>query len=186
MVPVRLSVGDRRAFVARVLALSALVALVTASFSLRDVVAQAAPPAAGGGARVLVSAFLSEVGLLVGAWLVPVWLLTAAAAFVVSVDSARDFRATGLLLAQLGGDRRALSVTLMTRAAVLAGASLALGVSLGVVASQVVFRAVLVYLGAPYYVPALTPASLGFTAAVTLSALALGSASSAALGRRGG
>jgi hypothetical protein len=184
-IAVRVAVGERRGFAARVLAMSALVALVAASYSLRDVVAGAAPPAQGGGAGVLVSAFLSEVGSVIDAWLVPLWALTAAAAFVVTFDSARASEGTSVLLEELGGTGRTKAVVDLARGAVLAGLSLVLGVSLGVVASQVVFRAVLVLLGAPYYVPALTPASLGLTALLALTAIAAGTSASAALGRRG-
>ena len=45
---------------------------------------------------------------------------------------------------------------------------------------------VLVLLGAPYYVPALSPTALGLTALLSLSALLLGSGASAAFGLRRG
>ena len=170
---------------ARVLALSSLVALITASFSLQGVISGAVPSAQGGG-EVLVSAFLAGVGSLMAAWLVPLWVLTAAGAFVVSLDSARAISGTTGLLDELGGDSRKRSAVLAARAALLAAVSFVLGVSLGIVASQVVFRVVLVLLGAPYYVPALSPTALGLTALLSLSALLLGSGASAAFGLRRG
>ncbi|MDE1858215.1 MAG: hypothetical protein KGI26_04000 [Thaumarchaeota archaeon] len=181
---VGLALGDRRSFAARVLALSALVALVAASFALRDLVSEAAPSSSGGGAQLLVSAFLSEVGSLIDAWLVPVWLLTAAGAFVVSVDSARSFRGTSALLGELGGEGAAAAAVLALRALLLSAVAFVLGLSLGVVASQVVFRALLVLLGAPYYVPALTPLSLAIAAALAFSAMLAGSGASALLDAR--
>ena len=180
---VGLALGDRRSFAARVLALSALVALVAASFALRDLVSQAAPTSAGG-AQLLVSAFLSEVGSLIDAWLVPVWLLTATGAFVVSLDSARSFRGTAALLGELGGEGATAAAVLALRALLLSAVAFVLGLSLGVVASQVVFRAILVLLGAHYYVPALTPLSVAVTAALAFSAMLAGSGASALLDAR--
>ena len=172
--------GERGPFVARALALSALVALITASFALRDVISGAAPSAQGGGA-LLVSSFLSGVGSLIDAWLLPVWVLTAAGAFVVSLESAQALSGTTELLGELGGEGRARSAVLVTRGVLLAAVSFVLGVSLGVVASQVVFRVLLVLLGAPYYVPALSPSGLGATALLALTALLAGSLASAAV-----
>ena len=183
---VKLSLGPRGPFAARVFALSALVALVTASFALRDVISGAAPAAGGGGAQLLVASFLAGVGSLIDAWLVPVWVLTAAGAFVVAFDSSRAFAGTSFLLSDLGGERRTRSAAAATRGAVLAGASFVIGVSVGVVVSQVVFRAVLVLLGAPYYVPELSPVSLGLTALISLSALVVGAAAATAADLRRG
>ncbi|MDG6956310.1 MAG: hypothetical protein JRM89_03290 [Nitrososphaerota archaeon] len=172
---VRLSLGHPPSFVARMLALASLVALLAGSLALDSLVTEAVPPVGGAGA-LLVSSFLGEVGTLLSAWLVPVWALTAAAAFVVSAGYAREFAGSGRLLSDLGAPPSATARLLALRTLLLGALSLALGVSLGVVAAQVVFRAAVVLAGAPYYVPELTPASLGTTAALALSAVLLGGA----------
>lgn len=184
---VRLSVGHPPSFVARTLALSSLVALLAGSLALDGLVGEAVPPAGGAGA-VLVSSFLGEVGSLLSAWLVPAWALTAAAAFVVSAGSAREFAGSRRLLSALGAPAAATARLLALRTALMGAVSLALGVSLGVVAAQVVYRGAAVLAGAPYYVPELTPGSLGTTAALALSAVALGAAAAGASSRgwRGG
>ncbi|MDG6972849.1 MAG: hypothetical protein JRN13_05910 [Nitrososphaerota archaeon] len=182
---IRLSVGDPGSFVARTLALASLVALLAGSQALYGLVAEAVPPAGGSGA-LLVSSFLGEVGSLLHAWLVPAWALTAAAAFVVSAGSTREFAGSRSLLSALGAPGGATARLLALRTLLLAVLSLALGVALGVVAAQVVFRAAVVLAGAPYYVPDLTPTSLGVTALLALSAVFLGAAGAGLASRRGG
>ena len=182
---IRLSVGRPRSFVARTLALSSLVALLVGSQALGGLVAQAAPPAGGSGA-VLVSSFLGEVGSLLAAWLVPAWALTAAAAFAVSAGSSREFASTRLLLTTLGAPATATARLLALRTALVAALSLVLGVALGVVAAQVAFRGAAVLAGAPYYVPELTPGSLGATSLMAVSAVFLGAAGASLASRRGG
>ncbi len=181
---VRLALGEPKAFVVRLLALSSLVALVTGSLALRDLIAASAP-AGTGGAALFVGYFLAEADALLAAWLVPVWLVIAAASFMVTLDSARSFTQTAGLIRDLGGSDR-LGTVLLARGVLLAPLSLAVGVSLGVVASQVVFRAAVVLLGAPFYVPELSPGSLGLAALLALTALLLGSGSSLAVSRPGG
>lgn len=180
---VNLALGDRGSFAARVFALSSPVALVTGSLALRGVVVSAAPAGAVGGGALLVSVFLSEVDSILSAWLVPVWLLMASAAFAVSLDSARSFEGTARLVADVGGASQSRSLVLV-RGAVLSALSFLLGVSLGVVASEVVFRVFVVEVGAQYYVPELSPLSLGVVAALSLSALLAGTLA-AFLRRRG-
>ncbi|MDG6988627.1 MAG: hypothetical protein JRN21_04800 [Nitrososphaerota archaeon] len=180
---VNLALGDRGSFAARVLALSSLVALVAGSLALRGAVLAAAPTGAAGGGALLVSVFLAEVDSLLSAWLVPVWLLMAAAAFAVSLDSARSFEGTARLVSEVGGTGQSRSLVLV-RGAILSALSFALGLSLGLVASQVVFRVFAVAVGAQYYVPELSPLSLGAVAALSLSALLAGTLA-ASLRRRG-
>jgi hypothetical protein len=182
---VRLSVGDRSSFVARLLALSALVALMVGSFALRDVVTSAIPSGVSAGVGELSSAVLGEVDALIAAWLVPVWLLVAAASFVVALDAARAFGDTTRVLGQLGGDVSHTRSLILLRSALLVSLSLLVGLSLGLVASQVVFRAFVVVLGAQYYVPVITPASLALVSALVLSALVAGTAAGALVSGRG-
>ncbi|MDE1858612.1 MAG: hypothetical protein KGI26_06080 [Thaumarchaeota archaeon] len=172
---VRLAVGEGRAFALHLLAMSSLVALLAASEGVREVVASALPLEPGGGVAVLLASFLAEVDSLLSAWLVPVWLLTAAAAFVVTYDSARAFGGTSGLLFDLGGASSRTEGLFFLRLTLLASLSFLLGMSLGLVATQVVFRAFLVLLGAQYFVPEISPAGLGLVALLSLSAVLLGS-----------
>ena len=180
----RLAVGEPQSFAARTLALASLVAMLAGSLALEGLPADAVPPVGGPGA-LLVSSFLREVGSLLSVWLVPAWALTAAAAFAVSADSAREFAGSRRLLADLGASGRATARLLALRALVLAAVSAVLGVSLGVVAAQVVFRAAVVLAGAPYYVPELTLASLGATLGLAFSAVLLGAAAAGVASRPG-
>jgi hypothetical protein len=172
---VRLTTGEGRTFAAHVLALSSIVALVTSSRTLGNVV-QSAAPAATGGSALLVAAVLSEVGQLLTGWAVPVWLLAAAASGVVVLDSIRAFGKASGFLSDLGADAGAGTSLLVVRLGLLAAGSFALGVSIGVVVSQIAFRAFLVVVGAQYYVPELLPYDLVLLAFLSLSALAIGSA----------
>lgn len=176
MASTRLSIGEPGSFVIRVLALSSLVALLVGSIALRDVVPAAIPGGAGQGVGELSSALLGEVDSLIAVWLVPVWALVAAASFVVTLDSARSFGGTVNLLSQLGSGGKSRSVVAL-RGAILAALSLLVGLSLGVVAAQVVFRVFVVVLGAQYFVPVLSPDSLGVAAGLVLSALFVGTVS---------
>jgi hypothetical protein len=178
----RLSIGDGADFVTHVISLASLVALITASQAVTEVVRSAVPPASGG-ASVLLSSFLAEIELVLSAWLVPVWLLTAGAAFVVTLHSTRSFEGTSALLSELGAERSASASLSLVRGVLLASASFVLGLSFGLVAAQLVFRAFLVVFGAQYFVPLVTPAVLGFTAALSLSALFSGFAAAALASR---
>jgi hypothetical protein len=181
---VRLAMGEGKAFAAYLFALSALVALLAGSVALRNVIPSALPSNLGGGAALLEATFLGEVDSLLSAWLTPLWALTAASAFVVSLESARSFDSTSTLLSELGADESTLSSLLLTRGALLASLSFVIGLSVGAVASQVVFRAFLVFLGAQYYVPEVPPEALAFIALLALSALAAGFGAAALAGRR--
>ncbi len=176
--------GEGQSFAAHVFALSALVALLSGSEALRGVVLMAVPSATGGGAALLVATFLGEVDSLFTAWLVPLWLLTAAAAFVVTHESVRDFEATSGLLSGLGASTSRISRLFLVRVALLASISFVVGVSLGLVVVQVIFRAFIVLLGVQYFVPEISPAGLGVVGVLSVSALLFGSAFSLALTKR--
>jgi hypothetical protein len=164
--------ADRYSLLAQVMAFGMLVAILSASLALGDIVtgsyeAVSAPPG-------LLAALQAEWSSVFDAWLVTVVSAMLVSAYVLARHSVASIRPTAALISDLGASPRSSASLLATRLLLVAVGSLALGVSLGLVAGQLAFRIVLVPTGDFLTVPQLGVGDVLLVAAFSFATVFLG------------
>jgi cytochrome bd-type quinol oxidase subunit 2 len=168
----KLASADRSSLLAQVMAFGMLVAILSASLALGNIVtgsyeSAGAPPG-------LLAALQAEWYSVFEAWLVTVAAAMLVSAYVLARHSVASIRPTSELISRIGASPRRSATLLATRLLLVALGSLGLGLSLGLVAGQLAFRLVLVPTGDFLTVPQLGVGEVLVVAAFSFATVFLG------------
>lgn len=171
----RLALGNAKILVSEVFTTSLIVSLVTGATALTNIIKGYVVGEVFGLWNYLLISVYEELRLITYLWSIPIWVLVLIAIYLMSNYLSYDLIPTYVSLIYIGASRRFTITLLLLRYFVVAFLSWLIGLSLGLTASQVMFRFTAYVLHAPYEIPYLDLSDVVELAVITNPLILLGS-----------
>ncbi len=170
----KLALGDVKILISEVFTISLIASLVVGATALTNVVRGYVVGDVFGLWNYLLVSVYKELRLITYLWSIPIWVLVLISMYLMSNYLSHDLIPTYVKLVYVGASKRFVITLLLLRYFVIAFLSWLIGLSLGLTASQVMFRFTAYVLRTPYEVPYLGLSDVVELAVITNLLILLG------------